>query len=121
MVQPTSSTTMSNTETTPAKPLVPKYRLHVFICTNDKEGGKKHCGSVRGMALVDAFRNQLKDLGLQTEIRAQKAGCLNMCAFGPSLVVYPEGVFYGKVQPEDVTEIVQQHLIGGEPVQRLVI
>lgn len=99
----------------------PKYRLHVFICTNDKEGGKKHCGSTRGMVLVDAFKEEIKNLGLQLEIRAQKAGCLNMCALGPALVVYPEGIFYGNVQPEDVTEIVQEHLINGRPVTRLVI
>lgn len=106
---------------TPTTPATPKYKKHVFICTNDKDNGKKHCGSVRGMELVEAFKNALKDRNLHIEIRAQKAGCLNMCAFGPSLVVYPEGVFYGNVQLQDVEEIVQSHLIDNQPVQRLVI
>jgi (2Fe-2S) ferredoxin len=99
----------------------PKYTKHVFVCTNDKEGGKKHCGSVHGMRLVDALKEDLKNRGLQTTIRAQKTGCLNMCAFGPALVVYPEGVFYGNVQLEDVAEIVESHLVGNKPVERLAI
>ena len=73
------------------------------------------------MALVDAFKNSLKERGLLTEIRAQKTGCLDVCAFGPALVVYPEGVFYGNVQLSDVEEIIENHLVGDMPVERLVI
>jgi (2Fe-2S) ferredoxin len=98
-----------------------KYTKHVFICTNDKEAPKKCCGSERGMALVDAFKNSLKERGLNTEIRAQRAGCLDTCALGPSVVVYPEGVFYGNVSPNDVEEIIESHLINDKPVERLVI
>jgi (2Fe-2S) ferredoxin len=96
-----------------------KYQKHVFICTNDKDAPKKCCGSERGMALVDAFKDALKAKGLQTEIRAQRAGCLDICGFGPSMVVYPEGVFYGNVQPEDVAEIVESHLVNNQVVERL--
>lgn len=96
-----------------------KYKKHVFICTNQKPAPKKSCGEEHGMALVDAFKERLKDLGLQVDIRAQKTGCLDVCAFGPSMVVYPEGVFYGKVELSDVEEIIQSHLIGDQPVERL--
>lgn len=98
-----------------------KYKKHVFICTNDKEAPKKCCGSDRGMVLVDAFKEGLKNRGLNVEIRAQKAGCLDVCAFGPSMVVYPEGIFYGNVQPTDVEEIIESHLVNNEPVERLVL
>lgn len=54
-------------------------------------------------------------------MRAQRAGCLDACEHGPSVVVYPEGVFYGGVKPEHVDEIVEQHLIQDRPVERLII
>jgi (2Fe-2S) ferredoxin len=98
-----------------------KYQKHVFICTNQKDAPKKCCGEERGMALVDAFKNSLKEKGLNVEIRAQKAGCLDVCGFGPSLVVYPEGIFYGNVQLTDIEEIIESHLVNNTPVERLVI
>jgi (2Fe-2S) ferredoxin len=98
-----------------------KYTKHVFVCTNDKEAPKKCCGSATGMALVDAFKAEIAAKGLQTEIRAQRAGCLDTCGKGPSVVVYPEGVFYGNVTPADISEIVEKHLVGNQPVERLVI
>lgn len=98
-----------------------KYKKHIFICTNDKPAPKKCCGSERGMVLVDLFKEKLKENGLNSTIRAQKAGCLDMCAFGPSLVVYPEGVFYGNVTPENVDEIFESHILNDKPVERLII
>ena len=97
-----------------------KFKKHVFICTNDKEAPKKSCGSVHGMELVEAFKASIKDRGLQFDIRAQKSGCLDTCAFGPSVVVYPEGVWYGKVQLSDVEEIVESHLVNDQPVDRTI-
>ena len=71
------------------------------------------------MALVEAFKEQLKEKGLSPAIRAQKTGCLDVCGFGPALVVYPEGIFYGKVALSDVNEIIESHLINNRPVERL--
>jgi (2Fe-2S) ferredoxin len=96
-----------------------KFKKHIFICTNDKDAPKKCCSSERGMELVNAFKANLTEKGLQKEIRAQKAGCLDTCGAGPSMIVYPEGIHYGHVTPEDVEEIVTKHLIGGNPVERL--
>jgi (2Fe-2S) ferredoxin len=96
-----------------------KFKKHVFICANQKPEPKKCCGEANGTALIQAFQAALKERGLQTDIRAQRAGCLDTCAFGPSIVVYPEGVYYGKVQLEDVEEIVESHLVNDQPVERL--
>lgn len=98
-----------------------KFKKHVFICTNDKEAPKKSCGSIHGMELVEAFKASIKEKGLHLDIRAQKSGCLDICAFGPSMVVYPEGVWYGNVALTDVEEIVESHLVNDEPVERLAL
>lgn len=73
------------------------------------------------MELVKAFKKALKDKGLKSTMRAQRSGCLDACEFGPSMVVYPEGVFYGAVQLSDVDEIVKEHLVANHPVERLKI
>lgn len=98
-----------------------KYKKHVFICTNQRaaDAPRPSCGEKHGLDLVIAFKKQIKDLGLHVDIRAQKAGCLDICELGPSVVVYPEGVFYGGVQLSDVEEIVQEHLQYNRPVERL--
>ncbi|KAB7732939.1 (2Fe-2S) ferredoxin domain-containing protein [Rudanella paleaurantiibacter] len=96
-----------------------KFKKHVFICTNQKDAPKKSCGTEHGLALVEAFKQELTARGLQKEIRAQRAGCLDACAFGPALVVYPEGTYYGNVQIADVPELVEKHLVGNEVVERL--
>jgi len=99
-----------------------RFEKHVFICTNQRAPGeKKSCGEAHGLELVKAFKKMVKDKGLNTEIRAQKTGCLDACEFGPALVVYPEGVFYGAVELTDVEEIVTEHLANNKPVERLVI
>ncbi len=97
------------------------YEKHVFICTNDKDAPKKCCGSGHGMELVNAFKENLQKTGSNKKIRIQKAGCLDVCGKGPAMVVYPEGVFYGNVQLDDVSEIVENHLLNDEIVSRLQI
>ncbi len=96
-----------------------KYTKHVFICNNQKASPKKSCGEGHGNELVDAFKAALAERGLLKEMRAQRTGCLDACGFGPTLVVYPEGTYYGNVQLADVAEIVDSHLINNQPVERL--
>ena len=99
-----------------------KFDKHVFVCTNQRVNSERpSCGEEHGMELVKAFKKEIKDRGLSVDMRAQKAGCFDICEFGPNVVVYPEGVFYGRVQLSDVTEIVEEHLIGGRPVERLIL
>ena len=99
-----------------------RFKKHIFICTNQRGPGEKNsCGLDCGLALVKEFKRVLKEKNLNGEIRAQRAGCLDACEFGPSLVIYPEGVFYGAVQLIDVNEIIQEHLINDRIVERLHI
>ncbi|AFD08148.1 (2Fe-2S) ferredoxin domain-containing protein [Solitalea canadensis] len=99
-----------------------RYSKHIFVCTNERAPGTRVCcGEKNGLALVAAFKKVIKDKGLSTEVRAQKAGCLETCELGPSVVVYPEGIFYGKVQLEDVEEIVNEHILNNRVVERLVM
>jgi (2Fe-2S) ferredoxin len=63
----------------------------------------------------------LAERGIRGTVRANKAGCLDQCEIGPTVVVYPEAVWYGHVTPADVDEIIESHIIGGRPVERLII
>jgi (2Fe-2S) ferredoxin len=96
-----------------------RFDKHIFICTNEKEPGKAFCGAARGMELVEKFREVLNEKGLKGKVRAQRSGCLDACKFGPSLVIYPEGTYYGHVTPADVERIVNEHIIGGNIIEEL--
>lgn len=99
-----------------------KFDKHVFICTNQRpQGERKSCGEAHGLELVKAFKKLVKDHGLNADIRAQRAGCIDACDFGPAMVVYPEGTYYGNVSLSDVDEIFNEHLVNNRPVERLVL
>ena len=102
---------------------VPRFRHHVFVCENRRpeEDPRGCCGRKGSEEIRALLKAELKRRGLKGLVRANAAGCLDACAHGPSIVVYPEGVWYGHVRPEDVPEIVEQHLVHGRPVDRLLI
>jgi (2Fe-2S) ferredoxin len=98
-----------------------RFRHHVFVCENRRDpADPRGCCAAKGSHdVLDAFKGELHRRGLKGKVRANSSGCLDNCALGPSVVVYPEGVWYGHVRPEDVPEIVESHLVNGVPVERL--
>lgn len=97
-----------------------KYKKHIFICNNQRTSGdRKSCGETHGLELVKAFKKLISDAGISVDVRAQKAGCLDVCDLGPVMVIYPEGVFYGNVGLSDVDEIFHEHVLNDRPVERL--
>jgi (2Fe-2S) ferredoxin len=103
---------------------MPKFEKHIFICTNQRpEGNPRGCCNPSGEGeLQRVFKAKLSERGIpNSRVRANKAGCLDQCEVGPTVVVYPEAVWYGHVTPADVDEIIESHIIGGKPVERLII
>jgi (2Fe-2S) ferredoxin len=94
---------------------------HIFICTNRRPPeNPRGCCDPEGLgALQLVFKKELAARGLKSSVRANKAGCLDQCEHGPNVVIYPEGVWYGGVTPEDVGEIIESHIINKIPVSRL--
>ena len=102
---------------------MPHLDRHVFVCENRREPGNPQgcCADKGGAEVREEFKRQLHERSLKKTIRANAAGCLDQCARGVAVVVYPEQVWYGGVTVGDVTEIIESHLVGGVPVERLRI
>lgn len=100
-----------------------RYEHHIFICENLRDEGheKGSCARKGSLELKAALKKTLKAKGLRETVRANSSGCLDACEFGPSMVVYPEAIWYGGVQLSDLEEIVESHLVNGKPVERLQI
>lgn len=100
---------------------MPPYEHHIFVCGNQRPvGHPRGCCGEKG---ADEVRATLKEAlvahGLKGRVRANHAGCLDQCEHGVTVVIYPEGIWYGFVTPADVHEIVEEHLLNGRPVERL--
>ena len=89
-------------------------RAHVLIC------GGTGCTSSGSKSIQGAFDEALKAQGLTEEVKIVQTGCFGLCALGPVVIVHPDGTFYSRVTPEDVEEIVSEHLLKGRVVERLV-
>ena len=101
--------------------ILPVFKHHVFVCHNTRPEGapRPSCTTDGKSELHTQLQQHSKAAGLGNTVRINKSGCLDQCEHGPTIVVYPEAVWYGHVKPEDAAEIVQQHLINGRPVERL--
>jgi (2Fe-2S) ferredoxin len=99
------------------------YKYHVFFCTNQRDGERPCCQQHDAQSMRDYTKQRAKALGLtgQGGVRINSAGCLDRCEEGPAVVVYPDAVWYTYVDREDLDEIIERHLQGGEIVERLKI
>ncbi len=102
---------------------MPKFEKHLFICTHDRPASEpRGCCKAKGAEKIrDYFKAEIKKRGLQGEIRANASGCLDHCEKGPTVVIYPEAVWYQVNTEEDAREIIEQHLLEGKVVSRLAI
>ena len=89
-------------------------RSHILVCTGTG------CSSSNSPKIIEAFERELKAQGMDQEARVVKTGCFGLCAMGPVVLIYPEGAFYTHVSPDDVAEIVSEHIVKGRIVQRLL-
>ena len=100
----------------------PYYEAHVFCCTNRRPAGHPRgcCADKGSEELRDYMKGRAKELGLK-KVRVNASGCLDRCELGPTVVVYPEGVWYSVLTKEDVDEVLQTHLVLGGRVERLML
>ncbi len=90
------------------------FRSNVLVC------GGTGCTSSNSEQIIERLKEEIKAQGLEKEVNVIRTGCFGLCALGPIMVVYPEGAFYSRVTPEDVPEIVSEHLLKGRIVKRLL-
>jgi (2Fe-2S) ferredoxin len=101
-----------------------KFEKHIFVCGNQRPLGNPRgsCDPETKGELHACFKQTLAARGIAgTRVRANKSGCLEQCEHGPTVVVYPDAVWYGRVTVKDVDEIIDSHILGGNPVARLVL
>lgn len=99
------------------------YQRQVFFCINLRKNGKRCCAQSNAHQLADYAKSQLKKRGLHNagQCRVNTCSCLGRCDEGPLLVIYPEGTWYSYKTYTDIDEIIEQHIVNGQPVARLLL
>ena len=102
---------------------MPQFTHHIFVCCNQREPGHSRgcCDPNGNEKLRDAFKSEIKKRGLKPLVRANTSGCLDQCELGPTVVIYPQAVWYGGVKIEDVPRIVAETIVGGRVIEELRI
>ncbi len=96
------------------------FRFHVFVCTQQKPEGVPSCPAHGSFAVLERLDREIEARGLGKDVQLTTCGCMGLCDEGPVMVVYPEAVWYRRVQPSDIPEVVERHLLNGKPVDRLI-
>ncbi len=100
---------------------MPPFEKHIFICTKERSAeDPTGCCKLKDSEKIAAFfKEEVKKRGLKGKVRANPSGCLDACAKGPSVVVYPEAIWYQVSSIEDAREIMDKHIENNEVVERL--
>lgn len=96
------------------------FRFHLYVCTQQKPEGVPSCAASNSAAIVEAFENELLSRGLIRDIQLTACGCMVLCDERPIMVIYPQGIWYRRVQLSDVPEIVTALANGSKPLDRLL-
>jgi (2Fe-2S) ferredoxin len=122
-VSPTKTANLDEREKDCHQYSMPPFERHIFVCTNQRpEAHPRGCCHSKGSESIrECFKNEIKQRDLKDKVRANAAGCLDNCEWGPTVVIYPEGVWYRVQTPEDVKEIMEEHIALGRVVGRLAI
>jgi (2Fe-2S) ferredoxin len=99
------------------------FKRHVFVCLNERDASDpRGCCKNRGSEeIFAALKDGAKKAGLEGEVRINRAGCLDHCEHGPTVVIYPEAVWYHVPTVEDAQEVLRSHVVEGKVVERLLI
>ena len=98
-----------------------RFKRHFFVCTTNRPPmAKPSCGQKQSQDLYMKMMEEMEKRNLFNDVSVTPTGCLGPCFDGPSIVVYPEGIWYAAVTPEDIEEIAENHMQNGKPVERLV-
>ncbi|HVN19802.1 MAG TPA: methyltransferase [Dongiaceae bacterium] len=96
------------------------FRIHLFLCTQQKPEGVPSCPASGSFAVLESLDREIQARHIDGEVQLTTSGCMGLCDEGPIMVAYPAGVWYRRVKASDVPEIIDSHLSGGKPVERLV-
>ena len=99
------------------------FSHHVFFCTNQRDDGRQSCNQCDATAARAYVKQRCKEMGISGagRVRINTAGCLDRCELGPVMVIYPNETWYTYIDREDLDEIIDEHLVNGRVVERLVL
>ena len=102
---------------------MPRFRKHIFICNNKRseDDPRGSCSEKNSGSLIDYAKKRIHELGLKGEIRVNKAGCLDACSYGPSMVIYPDDTWYSPKTKNDIEIILEKNIQSDKRAEELVI
>ena len=86
------------------------YARQIYMCINNRHGSSVSCGDGGSEEIAEEIKKIAKERNLKGKLRVAKSGCMDLCAFGPNLMIWPEGIWYMKVTKEDIPAIVDTYL-----------